>query len=234
MKRFITSFLINNTAVIKYLSFLLNIISGIALLMWLFNFEIKIYDWSVDKEALFGVLTTIAVSFNQFHKWLLSEAEYSPAYALALGYVQNFLEPAIIQLIENGIKKPIVYIYKPESISELFKQNIDRTKATIKNMNFELGELQLSLKMSRARDILTIQKSMTEKIYFDFPNTLLSLTAYIDYKTSSGTNESSNREKEKLTATLIEKFYSKMDELLIEKNISPYVKYCDKSLEFNF
>ena len=66
MKRFITSFLTNNTTVIKYLSYLLNIISGIVLLMWLFNFEIRIYGWSVDKEALFGVLTTIASRKKNF------------------------------------------------------------------------------------------------------------------------------------------------------------------------
>lgn len=234
MKKKIISFLVKNSTPIKYLSLIFNVVASVALIMWLFNKDISIHKWSLDQEALFVILTTVAVLLNQFHKWLLKEAEYSPAYALALGYVNNFIEPVITQLIEDGVKKPLVYIYRPKVISELYKSNIDKTKATIKNMQFDLTELQLNLKHGRARDILTIQKSKTKKIFFDFPNTLLSLSAYIDYKTSSGTNQFNDKEKVKLTEELFEKFYIKVNDLTVEKNLDEYIKYCDKKLDFVF
>jgi hypothetical protein len=234
MKRKVISFLFKNSTLIKYLSIVFNVVASIALIMWLLNKDITICKWSLDKEALFVILTSVAVLLNQFHKWLLAEAEYSPAYALALGYVNNFIEPVITQLIEDGIKTPLVYIYRPKTISELYKTNIDKTKATIKNMQFDLTELQLNLKHGRARDILTIQKSKTKKVFFDFPNTLLSLSAYIDYKTSSGANQFNDKEKVKLTEELFEKFYSKINDLTKEKNLDEYIKYCDKKLNFTF
>jgi hypothetical protein len=230
----ILSFLVKNSTLIRYLSIILNIVASVALVLWLFNKDIIIYGWTLDKEALFVILTCVAALLNQFHKWLLKEAEYSPAYALALGYVNNFIEPVITQLLEDGIKKPLIYVYQPKSISELYKSNIDKTKATIKNMEFDLTELQLNLKHGRARDILTIQKSKTKKVFFDFPNTLLSLSAYIDYKISSGANEFNDKEKLKFTEELFKKFYFKVNELVIEKNLKEYIKYCDKSLDFTF
>lgn len=234
MKRKVINFLVKNSEHIKHLSIVFNVVASVALIMWLLNKDITISKWSLDKEALFVTLTSVAVLLNQFHKWLLTEAEYSPAYALALGYVNNFIEPVIAQLIEDGIKTPLIYIYRPKTISELYKTNIDKTKATIKNMQFDLTELQLNLKHGRARDILTIQKSKTKKVFFDFPNTLLSLSAYIDYKINSGANQFNDKEKVKLTEELFEKFYSKINDLKKEKNLDGYIKYCDKKLNFTF
>ncbi|TXG39585.1 STING domain-containing protein [Seonamhaeicola maritimus] len=219
---------------VKVLSLILNIIAVIALIFWLLNKPFNVLGTEIELEALFVLLTTLAVFFNQAYKWLLEDAEYSPSYALALGYVNNFIEPTIVQLIENGIKQPLLYIYKPTDISELYKPNIDRTKATIKNNSFEINELQLDLKHGRARDILTIQKSKTKMIYFDFPNTLLSLSAYIDFKIASRKNEADVNRKTELTKVLFDMFYSKVEELLKTKNLDAYVKYCDKSLQFSF
>jgi len=234
MKKIILPLLIKNVKIIKLLGTIFNVVSVVVLLMWLINKNLVVKNITFDKEALFVCLTTIAVFLNQFYKWLLSEAEYSPAYALALGYVNNFLEPVITQLIEDGSNNPLIYIYKPKNLSELNEANIDRTKAAIKNMAFELEELQLNLKQGRARDILTIQKSKTKKVFFDFPNTLSSLSAYIDYKSSSRANEFNDKEKDRITKMLFEKFYGKIDELTKQKNINTNIKYCDKALNIEF
>lgn len=232
MIKAIVSFLKRNSTLIKWLSTLLNIVSGAALILWLLNKEITLFNFTFDKEALFVILTSAAVSMNQFHKWLLKDAEYSPAYALALGYVNNFIEPTIVQLIENGIKNPVIYIFKPNSIEDLNKDSIDKVKARIKNMDFKLEEINLNLKHSRARDILTIQSSATNTVYFDFPNTLLSLSSYIDYKVNSTSNSSHDKEKIELTQVLFQKFYDKIDELAVSKQIDQHIKYCDSSLNF--
>ncbi len=234
MKKRIVKILRGKPKTIKVLSLSLNIIAGISLILWLLSKKLDLFGVNIDLEALFVLLTTLAVFFNQAYKWLLEDAEYSPAYALALGYVNNFIEPALVQLIENGIKRPQIYIYKPEDISELYTPNIDKTKALIKNDSFEINELQLDLKHGRARDILTIQKSKTKMVYFDFPNTLLSLSAYIDFKIATKKNEIDLKEKSELTKTLFNKFYCKVDELLKTKSLDAHIKYCDKNLQFIF
>ncbi len=234
IKKTIVKTLRGKQKTIKILSFILNIIAVVALVFWLLSKKINVFGINIDLEALFVLLTTISVFFNQAYKWLLEDAEYSPAYALALGYVNNFIEPSIVQLIENGIKNPQIYIYKPENIKELYKSNIDKTKATMKNNSFAVNELQLDLKHGRARDILTIQKSKTKMIYFDFPNTLLSLSAYIDFKIATRKNEVDFEEKSELTRALFDKFYNKVDELLKTKNLDTHIKYCDKNLHFSF
>ncbi|WCC44688.1 hypothetical protein PJW08_14005 [Tenacibaculum finnmarkense] len=234
LKSNIIKFLKGKLKIIKFLSVLFNLIAVITLVFWLLKKKLLVLGDEVDLEAFFVLLTTISIFFNQAYKWLLEDSEYSPTYALALGYVNNFIEPAIVQLVENGIKKPLFYIYKPENISELYEQSIDMTKATIKNKSFEVNELQLNLKHGRARDILTIQKSKTKMIYFDFPNTLLSLSSYIDFKIASRENETSSNEKVELTNILFDKFYAKVDELLKDKNLDTYIKYCDKNLLFSF
>ena len=86
---------------LKLISYLFNGIALLALLSWLFKQELTIQGYEIDYEALFTLLTTAAILINQLYKWLLSEAEYSPSQALALGYVNNFLEPVITQLIEK-------------------------------------------------------------------------------------------------------------------------------------
>lgn len=234
MIKAILSFLKRYSKLIKWLSSLVNIIAGVALVLWLLNKEITLLDFTFDKEALFVILTSAAVSLNQFHKWLLRDAEYSPAFALALGYVNNFIEPTIVQLIENGIKDPIIYIFKPKSIEDLTKDNIDKIKARIRNMDFKIEELNLDLKHSRARDILLIQTSDSKKVYFDIPNTLLSLTSYIDYKMDSKSNTSIEKEKMELTKVLFEKFYDKIDELAKAKHLESHINYCDSNLGFSF
>ncbi len=220
--------------IIKRISWAVNLLVVIVLICWVTKTSIKINGTTYEQEPLLVGLTMFLALLNQIYRWLLNESEYSPAYALASGYVTNFLAPVVTQLIEDGEKNPIIYVYKPKHLSELFKNNVDRVKAEIKNKNFELNEVNLALKHARARDILLIQKSKTKKIYFDFPNTLTSLIAYVDYKVHSKEDSSSEKSKQKLTDDLIEKFYLKVSELLEKENIKANVKYCNKEMNLEF
>ena len=230
----VTSWLLAYKNVVKWISRGVNLLAVIVLIYWIIGTPIIVSETTFEQEPLLVGLTMLFAILNQFHRWLLNESEYSPAYALASGYFTNFLSPVITQLIENGEKKPVIYIYKPKHLSELFKNNVDRVKAKIQNNKFEVSEVNLSLKHARARDVLIIQKSKTKKIYFDFPNTLISLIAYVDYKVVTGQNSSFDKAKEKLTSELINKFYEKMDELILKDNISANVRYCDQKLKFDF
>lgn len=217
---------------IKWISIIINAFTIIVLILWIFKNHFAILNPTFEHEPILIGLTMLFAALNQIHRWLLKEAEYSPAYSLAIGYVTNFVSPLITQLLENGISNPKVYIYKPKDFAELFKENIDRIKAQVQNQGFHLSEVNLDLKHSRARDILTIKKSKTKIVYFDFPNTLLSLIAYVDYKVNS--KKDSFADKKRLTEDLIEKFYQKVDELLESENIQEHVLFCDKEMNLEF
>lgn len=226
-------FLIKFRLIIRIVSYTSNIIALIVLAYWVTGNDIYILTHRIDHEPSFVILTTIFVSLNQLYRWLLEESQYSPAHSLATGYVNNFLSPTISQLMEDGEKEPIIYIYQPESITELYRDNVSRVKSRIKN-DFLLNDVKLKLNSARARDIIQIEKSKTKKIYFDFPNTLLSLTSYVDYSIGSSKQSSFEKKKLEFTKKLLQEFYLKVDELLAKENISDNIRYCDKNLNFEF
>lgn len=230
----IVKWLLPKKKIIKWISRIVNILVLVVLLFWITDTSITVFDSTLDQEPLFVGLTMLFALLNQIHRTLLNESEFSPAYALAVGYFNNFISPVVTQLKENGIRTPKIYIYKPEVINELFKENVDRVKAEIKNNSFELSEVNLSLKHGRARDVLQVQKSKTKRVYFDFPNTLTSIIPYVDYKINSRENNASEEAKKKLTEELIQKFYDKLDELIKTGNIGDNVKYCDKQINLEF
>jgi uncharacterized ParB-like nuclease family protein len=221
---------LSNMKTFRYCSYALNTFTVIVIIFWLLKRTIPHFG-NIDLEALVTILSLCGVTLNQLNRKLLEKSEYSPADVLALGYVNNFLLPVITQLQENGVKKPILCVYKPRKINELEASNIDIIKAELINKSYALTEIKLNLKQSRARDILTIQKSNNEQVYFDFPNTLLSLLLYIDYKADSKANSSAVEIKTELGARLISEFYRKVEELTKDKRIDRNIKYCDFKLK---
>lgn len=222
-----------NIGLIKWISYSLNGFSILTLLLWAFKSNLEnIFkiEFLIDLEALFAISSGCMVALNQLLRKLLKEAEYSPAYALAVGYVNNFIFPVVTQLKEDGVINPKLCIYRPNHFDELSSNNVDRVKADLINKKYDLTEVNLKLKGARARDILTLNKKAKVHTYFDFPNTLLSLYAYVDYKIGSRPNTSIDENKNELIGDLIEQFYLKVNELILTNNLGNNVSYCDKNL----
>ncbi|WP_431244219.1 STING domain-containing protein [Flavobacterium sp. P21] len=218
-----------NIRIFTYFSYVLNFLTATIVIFWLLKKSIPKFE-NIDLEALVTIVSFSAVTLNQLNRKLFEKTEYSPADVLALGYVNNFLVPVITQLKEDGIQNPSVCIFKPSKINELESSNIDIIKAELRNKKYSLEEIKLNLKQARARDILAIQKSENKQVYFDFPNTLLSLISYIDYKAESKANRSSDKIKAELGINLISEFYKKVEELAKEKRIFKNIKFCSADL----
>nr|P0DUD7.1 RecName: Full=CD-NTase-associated protein 13; Short=Cap13; AltName: Full=TM-STING; Short=FsSTING [Flavobacteriaceae sp. genome_bin_11] len=230
----IYTWLKTNSYIVHHVSTSLNIISFIIVLIWIFESTIKEklnIIFTVNLEAIVVFISILIVGLNQLLQKLLIEAEYSPAFALAVGYFKNFIFPAITQIKENGEVNPKICIYKPKHFDELTSTNIDMIKAELTNKKYNLSEINLSLKGARARDILTLNKKSKIHSYFDFPNTLLSLYSYVDFKIASSNNNSSELKKKKFVELLIEQFYLKLNELIQENNLTNNITFCDKNLQ---
>ena len=205
-----------------------NIFTGLtALLLFLWIQYPDLVQW----EAFIGIAFLLKEVIIQWQMRRIESLEYSPAISIAHGYVNNFLEPAIGELIASKGVNVNFKIYIPNGLEELSDQQIDRMKHQIKSMGYHLKEIKLKRSSGRPHDVLTIEKQQGSISYFDFPRTLLSLQSYIDYKVDSGKNESTDHKKNVLGKKMVDAFQHEVKRLLKKKNLEESVSFVDKSLE---
>jgi hypothetical protein len=183
--------------------------------------------------VILGLVSAAITALINEYAQALEKEEYSVSYALAYGYVINFLEPvitAILKQVPPG-ERPSFYIYIPERLQELEPKSIDRTLARLREKNMTTQSVNLDLAEGRVRDVLTISMEKNH-VYFDFPTTLLTLNSFIAYKSDSKKNSFGDDEKLKLGATFIKKFQETVSAMLVERNLSDYVLFVGKDLEF--
>ncbi len=197
-------------------------------IIWCFSIQIPI-----DAEAgTFILLTLISPSISFLVKMYSNEIKtesFSTANALAYGYINNFVEPVLTQLIKSG-KNPLLNIYIPEHLSELYSKNVDRTIANFSKKVFNIKTKSIKLNEGRgARDIMTIGIQQDKEVFFDFPNTLLTLEPLIDFKIKSLKNDFNEQEKSDLGKLYINAFKGTIMVLLNEKNLTSNVNFINKN-----
>lgn len=184
--------------------------------------------------VILGLVSAALTGLVNEYANALEKEEYSVSYALAYGYVINFLEPVITAILKQtpAGERPKFYIYIPERLQELEPKSIDRTLARLREKNLTTQSINLELTEGRVRDVLSI--SMESKhMYFDFPTTLLTLNSFIAYKSDSRKDSFGEEEKLKLGKAFIEKFQRTVSKMLDERNLSDYVSFVGIDLTFS-
>ncbi|HCZ36613.1 MAG TPA: hypothetical protein DHV26_11885 [Cytophagales bacterium] len=187
--------------------------------------------------VVLGLISTAVTALVSEFGSRLEEEEFSLPYALAYGYVHNFVEPLISQLMKQiplGSPKPRLFIYIPTKLSELEPRNIERVIGKIRMMSFEDKIVNLEFQEGRARDVLTVTGNGNKRVYFDFPNTLLSLNSLIDYKMESRKNGFSDSIREDMAKEYIAKFKQVIEKLIASRDLDEYVFFVDKNLQLVF
>lgn len=211
----------------------------VLILLWLSTF-IAALVWAFVKNppfepepvtVLLGLVSGAITGLLNEYSQRLAKEEFSTSYALAYGYMNNFLEPAITELLKTNTKSRI-YIYLPEKLSELEAKQVERTITKMKEKNFSNQTVSLELKEGRPRDILLISKSITESVYFDFPTTLLTLNSYIDYKVESKSGSFAEEDKINLGKEFINKFKEALLKMIEAKSLKEHILFVDKNLNF--
>ena len=211
----------------------------VLILLWLSTF-IAALVWAFVKNppfepepvtVLLGLVSGAITGLLNEYSQRLAKEEFSTSYALAYGYMNNFLEPAITELLKTNTKSRI-YIYLPEKLSELEAKQVERTITKMKEKNFSSQTVSLELKEGRPRDILLISKSITESVYFDFPTTLLTLNSYIDYKVESKSGSFAEEDKINLGKEFINKFKEALLKMIEAKSLKEHILFVDKNLNF--
>lgn len=183
--------------------------------------------------VILGLVSAALTALMNEYANALEKEEYSVSYALAYGYVINFLEPAITSILKQvpAGERPRFYIYIPERLQELEPRSIDRTLARLRERNLTTQSINLELTEGRVRDVLSIAME-SKHVYFDFPTTLLTLNSFIAFKTESRKNSFAEDEKQNLGKAFIEKFQETTLKMLKERNLSEYVSFIGKDLNF--
>ena len=179
--------------------------------------------------VILGLVSTAVSALISEYASALDQEKYSTSFALAYGYVSNFIDPVISQLISNSKEiKPLLFIYMPQNLHELEVGNIKRVMAQIRGKQFSEKLITLNTGESRTRDLISILKDSGQQFYFDFPTTLLTLNSLIDYKLHQRHNQLT---REELGKQYIIQFKQALDKMLKEKNLADFIKFTNKSLD---
>ncbi|NJN27754.1 MAG: hypothetical protein HC819_18195 [Cyclobacteriaceae bacterium] len=208
----------------KLLNNTFTVLTAALFIFWLF------FPNSPYWEATIGILFIAKEVIIRWQMRKIEDLEFSPAISLAHGYINNFLEPAINELLSKNGNDLKFSIYIPEDLEELTDQQIERMKIRIQSDGYKLKEIKLKRKSGRPHDVLTVEKKTGKVFYFDFPRTLLSLQSYIDYKVETARNEVSEEKQFRLGKNLVEAFRKEAQRLILKKNLSDKVVFVDKSL----
>ena len=220
----------NLHSVSRALLFLLWLMTFVAALVWAF-----VKNPPFDPEpltVLLGLVSSAVTAMLNEYSQRLKKEEFSTSYALAYGYVNNFLEPVLTHLIKTQTPgtKPLLIIYIPERLNELEPKHIERLMTSLREKSFSSNVVNVELAEGRARDVLTIFKGDGKSMYFDFPTTLLTLNSYIDYKVESGKESFAEEEKVALGKEYIVTFKNALIKMLDQKLLKEYVVFTDKNL----
>lgn len=206
-------------------------------IIWAFGTE-----FPIEPEPLTVMLGLISVAVSGLanrYSHALDIEQYSVANVLAKGYVNNFVEPIMTQLMKdsngNG-NKPLLYIFIPELLSELTPKSIDRLKVKLKSKGLSENTLKVKINEGRGvRDVMTVSNSNNENVYFDFPSTLFSLTDFVEFKMNSPKNSLNVELKNKIGKEYIERFKKQLIESLQEKQLHPeYIRFTNFDLDIVF
>jgi hypothetical protein len=184
--------------------------------------------------VILGLVSAAFTALMNEYANALEKEEYSVSYALAYGYVINFLEPVITEILKQtpAGERPAFYIYIPERLHELEPKSIDRTLIRLREKNLTTQSINLQLTEGRVRDVLFISKG-NQNVYFDFPTTLLTLNSFILYKAEASKNSFGDEEKTKLGKAYIQEFQKTVSKMLDERALTEYISFVGKDLTFS-
>ena len=212
-------------------------------LLWLSTLGVAVawasgFDLGFEPEPItiiLGLLSTAVTAILLEYAHLLEREEYTTPYALAYGYVNNFIEPVVTKLVDMAASGEAVvfYIYIPDQLAELYPRSIERTMARIRSARYHSDVINLDFAEGRARDVMTVYRDGDGDVkYFDFPNTLLTLASLVDYKVESPSGRFDEADKAALGRDYIQKFEDEVRTMIAQKNIADYVRFTDNTLGF--
>ena len=159
------------------------VLTFLASIIWVYLDRAKPDPW----VNLFTLLSVIFAALAAIWVSMQSgiEGDYSLCFALARGYVNNFVRRALADLLKFSPKGGQFVIFRPAGLQQLDDASVNVFKAELVSRGYAPPVRLLQPEGKRARDVFMIQgrKEHGDRIsYAGFPSTLLTLASLIGYR----------------------------------------------------
>jgi len=182
-------------------------------------------------EPILVILGLIYAEVPLLGRWIiqrldkeLTREKLSMPYALAYGYLTNYLAPVVKQLRREAgprARDLRFYVYLPRALDELSGESINEILGELESRSYQVEVVELEFPGSkRRRDFRTARRlprdfDAEETVkYFDFPTTLLTLEQAVEYKLDTREGAFPFRQREKLGKEYIEHFRMQLEDML--------------------
>ncbi|MDP4284732.1 MAG: hypothetical protein Q8891_09925 [Bacteroidota bacterium] len=196
----------------------------------IFFLEIDVIHFNPD-HIIVG-LGCLPVAFKLVSEIRSDKLEkFSTANLLAVGYVKNFAGPLIDAMLAQQLisQQKRIYIFIPQKISdfEASRMNVLKASLNISPLSSKTKTVTISQAGDR-RNILEISNSKTGiSFYVDFPGTLLSLSALLEYEMQKKINDDHQAKKDERGKKYIEIFKRETERLLNENGHGDFISFVD-------
>lgn len=177
-------------------------------------------------EPFLGFLGLLYTAVPLFGRWVvkrlntdLETERITLPFALAYGYLTNYLAPVVKRLRKNSDEPDTICftVFIPSKLEELRRDQLEDFIEELGNRNFEIEKIELEFPgQQRGRDVRTARRLSDAEtvLYFDFPTTLLTTIPAVELKLDSSEGRSLKEQKVILTEEYIREFKEQLDKLL--------------------
>ena len=183
-----------------------------------------------EPDHLIEVLGGIPIAFKLVSEIRSDKLEkFTTANVLAVGYVKNFAAPLIDAMLTQQLISPErpLCLFLPDKISDFEASKMNKLKASLNKA--PLSCTTQTIVISQAgdkRNVLEVHNTKTAKrCYLDFPGTLLSLNALLDYEMEKKIHEDSEIKKDQRGKYYISLFRKETEKLLAKNGQDELVHF---------
>ena len=180
-------------------------------------------------EPVLGFLGVVYIAVPLLGKLVIAllgraieQERLSVGYMLAYGYLNNYLHPVVSRLRKESADPEGLrfFVYIPRSLVDLQRDAIDDLLGELGHA-YRIDKVELDFPgEKRGKDFRTARRigngndAEGPVIYFDFPTTLLTVEAAVDYKLESREGRFSQPERERLGKRYIANFREQLSGML--------------------
>lgn len=226
-------------------------VSMIAALIWVLSENGILFPDNLNLEPYLALLGLVYATVPLLGQWVINQLDrdlrrerLTVAYALAYGYLNNYLAPVVRRLrkdLEDPNKLEFL-VYIPDFLSELYSSSVDELLVELENQAYKVETVELDFPAQRRRrDFRTakkapqVQDAPDSVVYFDFPTTLLVLEKAVEYKIDTREDSFIDKQRERLELQYINDFREQLESMLNTRqfqSIRPNIKLVDGGIDF--
>jgi hypothetical protein len=158
---------------------------------------------------------------------------YSLSYALAYGYVHNFLVGAV-EALKAELHPGKLFVFKPARLDQLDPATHEGFKNELARRGFQLSSRTLDKSSNRPRGVLSVYRPTdpgNPTHFVDFPTTLLTLSSLITYQAARAVDDGepawTDDYRNGLAKEYIDRFFKELSTQADKAGVREWVDFTD-------